>query len=107
MTSCTQNTIIPDPANSSIKDVAEFCTADSAEFFGMTNADDIVQYIMTVLQQSEPSFGIQLHKRLKRMGISAVWSCFQATVPNTTVPHGATRSLMSLLDQCEQETAIR
>lgn len=98
ITSNAQNTVTPDPADSSIK--------NSEEFFGMTDADDIVQYMMTTLHQCEPRFGIQLHKRLNRMGKSAVWSCFQATVPSTNPPSGTIGSLMRLLDQREQETAI-
>lgn len=99
MASSSHNIIIPDSADS-----MPIC---SAEFCGMTNANDIVQYMMTVLQEHDVNLTINFHKSLDRLGNSGVWSCFHSVVPGTTAAPGATNKLMRLLKQCEQEASIR
>ena len=104
MASSSHNTVTPEPAassshNTGAPDTADSAPMHSAEFRGLANANDIVQYMMTVLQERDTNLAIKFHKSLDRVGKSAVWSRFQAAVPDIAAPPGATTKLMRLLKQ--------
>lgn len=76
-------------------------------FDGLTEVEDIAQYMMETLQVQEAFLGEKFRNSLNFLGTAPVWECFQETAPGARPQAGAASKLAKLLTKRKQNITFR